>query len=286
MKICPHCQTTYTDDSLKFCLQDGSPLVNQTISQNWSAAETLVSANPNVQTPNWTNSEQTRIIARPQKSGTGLVIALTALITLLVIGGAVAGYLFYRNNRKIETAQNNNVNAKTVNVNFPVVTNTNQKANTNLNSNAAPSPSVAPTVKPTLNPKEAETVKADIRDVIENWKDSSENRDINAHLDNYADTVDYYRGGKVSVNKVRADKEKAYSDYDDIEINIDNVKIMPDETGGKAVVILDKEWNFQNDVKSNSGKVQQQLTFGKIGGRWLITGEKDLKVYYANKNHN
>ncbi|MGI8556047.1 MAG: hypothetical protein ACR2LT_06800, partial [Pyrinomonadaceae bacterium] len=92
MKICPHCQTSYTDDSLQFCLQDGAPLAPIN-SQNLSEPETLVSANPHAKTqadwqnptlPSWTNSsEATGIIVPPRKSNTGLVIALTALITLL-----------------------------------------------------------------------------------------------------------------------------------------------------------------------------------------------------------
>ncbi|MGI9036478.1 MAG: hypothetical protein ACR2GD_10630, partial [Pyrinomonadaceae bacterium] len=204
---------------------------------------------------------------------------LTALITLLVIGGGIAGFLFYRNNQKIETAQN--ANNKTVNVNFPTFANANQKPNANVT--VSPSPTVAPSVKPTLNPQEAAAVKSDIGNVIADWKNTTESGDLDAHLNNYAETVDYYKAGKVNLARVRADQERAYQAYDNLEVNISDVKITPDETGQKASAIFDKEWNFQNDVKSNSGKVRQQLTFEKIGGRWLITGEKDLKVYYVNK---
>ena len=69
--------------------------------------------------------------------------------------------------------------------------------------------------------------------------------------------------------------------YDTININIDNVKVTPDASGERATVVLDKEWNFEGAEKFSSGKVQQQLTLNKIGGRWLITGEKDLKIYYT-----
>lgn len=295
MKICPHCQTTYTDDSLQFCLQDGSPLAPVN-TQSWSESETLVSPKYSTnkisgstwQPPN-SNADSNDALhptAPPQKSKTGLTIALTALITLLVAGGAVAGFLIYQHNKKTETAQNINVNIKPTTSPVPNNSNANQKADTNANTNANvnAAPTASPSAKPTLNPKEADTVKSNIKDVIENWKDATENLDLDAHLANYADTVDYYKGGKVNLAKVRADKEKAYSMYDSISINIDNVKITPDETGKKAVAVFDKEWDFENDTKSNTGKVQQELTFSKIGGAWRITGEKDLKVYYVDKN--
>lgn len=292
MKICPQCRTTYTDDSLQYCLQDGTPLDIQNNSQNFGAPETLVSpqfttnkVNPewqNPPAPNWADSEQTRIAVKPQKSRTGLIIALTALVTLIVIGGGIAGFLVYERNHRVEIAQNTNVNSKPVNA---ANSSGNQQKNTNSNSNsnAAPSPSQTPSAKPSLDPKQIETIKSDISDVIENWKDATENHDLEAHLKNYADTVDYYKAGKVSSARVRADRQRAFAMYNDMQINIDNVKITPDESGEKAVATLDKEWSFENEEKSNSGKVQQQLTFEKINGAWRITGEKDLKVYYLNK---
>jgi hypothetical protein len=291
MKICPHCQTTYTDDSLQFCLQDGSSLTPVN-TQSWSEAETLVSpkytTNKNEITwqqsaPNADSYDALHSSAPPRKSRTGLTVALTVLVTLLVVGSAVAGFLIYRHNTKTDTAQNINTNVKPPASPSPNNSNVNQKANANTNVNANASPVVTPSAKPTLNPKEADTIRSNVKDVIDNWNDASENRDLDVHLANYANTVDYYKAGKVGIAKVREDKQKAYSIYDNIEINIDNVKITPDANGENAVAVFDKEWNFQNDEKTNSGKVQQQLTFSKINGAWRITGEKDLKIYYVNK---
>ena len=288
MKICPQCQTTYTDDNLKFCLQDGAPLRDQTVSQNRDEAETLVSPknydrtqidrqNPTL--PNWTDSEPTKIIVEPRKSNTGLIIALTSLITLLVAGGGIAGYLFYRNNEKIETAQNTNLKISGA----PASNTANNSQKSNANIGAPPSPTATPTAKPTLDPKLIEAVKGNVKNALDDWANSTENHDIDAHLDSYADTVDYYNAGQVSSARVRADREKAFAAYDNLEVNLSNIKITPDATGEKATAVLDKEWNFSGDAKSNSGAVQQQLTLAKIGGKWLITGEKDLKVYYVNK---
>lgn len=293
MKICPHCQTTYTDDSLQFCLQDGSPL-SSVSTQNWSESETLVSPKftTNKDNSTWqpvTNADSYDVLhpSAPRKSKTGLTVALTILATLLVVGGAAAGFLIYQNNRKTEVVQN--INIKPTGSPSPNNSNANQKTNANgnanVNANINAAPTVSPSAKPTLNPKEADAIKSSVKDVIEDWKDATENHDLDAHLANYADTVDYYKGGKVGLAKVRADKERAYSMYDDIDISIENLKITPDAAGETVTAVFDKKWDFQSSEKSNTGKVQQQLTFSKVGGAWRITGEKDLKVYYADKGN-
>jgi hypothetical protein len=302
MKICPQCRNTYTDDNLKYCLQDGTPLVGQGASQSdWGEAETIVSPkapaqvtwqNPSTQNPSapdWSNVTNPQTEIPPaEKSRTGLIVALTAMITLIVIGGAVAGYLFFGRDRKVEVAQNTANNSKPANTNANLKTNNsvvNANSNTNVNANSntnANSSWTTPTAKPTLDPDEKEEIRGDVKNVIEYWESSVTDHDLDGHLANYAPTVDYYNGGKVSVAKVRADREKAFTKYDNLKNKITNLKIIPDETGEKAIAVFDKEWDFSTSETFNTGKVQQQLTLGKINGEWLITGEKDLKVYYKN----
>jgi len=109
-------------------------------------------------------------------------------------------------------------------------------------------------------------------------------RDLDAHMSYYADTLDtYYMKSQVSASVVRADRAQAYSTYSSLDIDLSNVEITPDSTGERATAIFDKTWDFEGDEKSTSGSVQQKLWLAKIGGRWRITGEKDLQVYYVNK---
>src|SRR5689334_3560855 len=106
MKICPQCQTTYTDETLQFCLQDGTPLVNQAGSKNWTNAETLVSPGKG-----WEESQVTQIAApRPEakKSNTGLAVLLTALGMLFLFGIVGAGAWIYFKNKDDEIAKNKN----------------------------------------------------------------------------------------------------------------------------------------------------------------------------------
>ncbi len=60
--------------------------------------------------------------------------------------------------------------------------------------------------------------------------------------------------------------------------NISNMDVSV--KGETATATFDKEWTFSGDG-SNSGKVRSQLTFRRINGRWLITGERDVRVYHT-----
>jgi hypothetical protein len=307
MKVCPQCRTEYTDDTLKYCLQDGTPLENSpnmiTSPDFNTESETVVS--PKRVEPirfdppssfqssqsDWEPNQPVVIEREPKKSNTPMIVALTILGTILLLGLGGAGAWLYFNNKKTVAVVNNNsavpsrpantnaANNQNLNANSNFATNADSNANSNANL-AAPTPTPTPTAKPTINPQQAKTISNDVENVVDNWKNSSENLDITGHLSNYAGTVDYYRGGKVGIAKVRADKERAFSTYDSVEFKIDNMRVIPDPTGEKATAIFDKEWKFEGADQYSAGKVQQQLTLTKINGRWLISGEKDLKLYY------
>lgn len=328
MKHCPQCQTSYTDQSLKYCTRDGASLVEEAVDDFPTAVlneeATVITSRrvepihvpvenqpppieyrhpqpspPQYQPPpqqTWQQQTPPPVIqaappviqAAPpvihtapppvvKKSRTGLTVAMTALGMLLLFGLIGAG-IYMLGSRKTEVAA---VNANSA----PAPTrspNANQTPNQNLNANvaaAAATPTATPTPKPTLDPQAAQAATEDVGGVIDSWADSTDNRDLDAHIGQYADRVDYYKGGRVSAARVRADRQRAFNMYDSMTVNISNVKITPDASGEKATAILDKEWTFEGDEGASSGKVQQQLTFAKIGGKWLITGEKDLKLY-------
>lgn len=300
MKICPTCQTTY-DDSQNFCLNDGAVLKSappQVELLDAIEENTVVHRAP---TPDLSNSRfnpppakvftptapVTPPIVVEKKSNTSKIIALTALGTILLVALAAGGvYLALQNRDNREIAQvNQNANARPRNANAAVATNANANANANanVNANANASPSPSPSPKPTLDEAQAKAIRRDVSDTLDGWKNSTENADINQHVGYYAPTVDFYNAKSASVDRVRADRERAFETYPTIEISLDNVKITPDPAGDKAVVVLDKTWRFENDETTSEGKVQQQLTLEKRGNRWLITGEKDLKQYHSSK---
>ena len=292
MKHCPSCKTNYADDTLQFCLQDGTQLVTATdvpVFDTYAEQETVIRPHPparvvplspsGAQTGQWqappTQPATNNYPDAPKKSNTLAAVLLTALLMLVLFGAGA--WLYLRKDKQVAV----NVNADSPAnrpANMNSANNQNQNASNNQNANTP-----TPTPRPTLDPKESKEITDDVKDVIDNWKNASENLDMETHLAQYADTVDYYKGGRVGISRVRADKQRAFDAYDSIDIDISNVKITPDETGDKATALFDKQWKFEAEEKYSSGKVQQLLTFARINGRWRITGEKDLKIYYVEK---
>lgn len=304
MKYCPNCQTTYTDNTLRFCLHDGTPLAEVSDTQTnmptiaFDELETVVTPKqpqqvvrinlPETEPQNRESAEQPtfhttpQVVAEPaeiRQSNTALTVLATILGMILLFG--IGGAWFLLKSRKTEVAS---ANASNTPVNRPAILNSANIQNLNVNvSNPTPSPTATPLPKPTIKAEETKTIKNDVKDAIDVWIDSSENLDLDGNLEQYADTVDYYIAGRVNRARVRADKQRAFDQYDLIKFKISNMQVTPDASGDKATAVFDKEWNFEGENKFSSGKVQQQLTFEKVEGRWLITGEKDLKTYYVEK---
>jgi ketosteroid isomerase-like protein len=125
----------------------------------------------------------------------------------------------------------------------------------------------------------------EIRNALEGWAQASRNRDVDGHLHYYADTLDfYYNRTLVPSSKVRDDRTKAFAKFNQISIQLTNMNVQLDSTGQRATVTLDKTFDFRGDNNSFwNGSVQDLIAMTKLGGAWLITGEKELKVYYVNK---
>jgi ketosteroid isomerase-like protein len=131
----------------------------------------------------------------------------------------------------------------------------------------------------------ASSADSEVRNALEGWAQASRNRDIDSHMRYYADTLDfYYNRTLVPSSKVRDDRTKAFAKFNDIGIQLSNINVQLDSTGQRATVTLDKTFDFRGDNNAFfNGSVQDQLTLTKLGGAWLITGEKELKIYYVNK---
>jgi len=65
-----------------------------------------------------------------------------------------------------------------------------------------------------------------------------------------------------------------------MNVNISNMTVTVGTAGDTATAVFDKEWTFVGSGTS-SGKVRSKLEFRKINGKWLITSERDVKVYYT-----
>jgi hypothetical protein len=134
MKQCPVCKTTYTDDTLRYCLADGATLAEGPLSQ-----ETVFppSGRDAVRVP--IEREEPRTFQQPSpavtttgstSSGKGFKVFLVVVIILILFAGAaaVAGLILY-----------NNLNKGT--------------ANTNVAKSPTPSPTISTSTSPTIDPE-------------------------------------------------------------------------------------------------------------------------------------
>lgn len=257
MKQCPACRSQYSDDTLQFCLQDGTPLAPVAERE----IETVVVPRPTVE-------RAVEQVPAPKRR-TGLIVFVTALATMLIFGVIGIGYLMYSRGRT--------QNASRENINISV----------NANGQQGARPSVSPTVSPTLTPSPTATpadgpefaaVAKDVTKAVAGWESDTEALDIDALAARYDDRVDYYRNPGVGRDFVLRDKDRAFSIYDSVNFEISNIKITPGKTPDTAIAEFDKEWDFEGEARS-TGKVRSRLTMRKAGGKWLITGEHDVKIY-------
>ncbi len=140
MKQCPKCKRNYDDDSLRFCLEDGTPLFDARDSEAPAteilprSSPTLKSSGPTI--PSFRGSDPVPATERTAQSGnpvlTGGVIAI-ALLLLVLVG--IAAFFVLRQS-------NDNQSAKT-DTNVSNTNSANQKTSPDPGRNASPGTSPA-----------------------------------------------------------------------------------------------------------------------------------------------
>lgn len=280
MKICPKCHSSYSDESLNFCLTDGVPLVvaegsgeRLSSQHSWQDAETLHdgsfklpftggghTTSPNSGAPTFSASTSHRTtfneVVPPKKSSNRVLLSVVG--TLLALGIA-AGAFWYFSRSEPSNVRTAPIPGATVEVKKPSVA---------------------------LTAEQENQIKKEITEMIEGWRSSIEKHDIDTHIKSYVATLDnYYKESGIYREHVRADRLRAFERYPSIDLQVDNMKITPHSTDS-ATVLFDKTWTFKRPERTSTGSVQQEMELVKQNGRWLITGEKDEKVYYINNRDN
>ena len=201
MKYCPTCETRYDEEILRFCMKDGTPLLEEEepkfVAMPSESLDEPVDDDPgdvtvvrrNIPVPPESEKERPRIIvptyeeqsrARvappytpPPKPNTAKVVVLTILGTLAVLGVAGAGIWFLQRDRSANSNVNANANANVninantnlgIDANFPFNLNGNFNSSTNLNTNVnanLKTPTPTPTPRPTPSPTPTQTPDED-----------------------------------------------------------------------------------------------------------------------------
>ena len=144
---------------------------------------------------------------------------------------------------------------------------------------------VQPTNRPSPQtiPDDSSSIRQEVANVLNGWAAATSNHDLDTHMSFYANELHTYYGRKnVSAFFVRSSRAPAFARYPELNVQLRNISVAPDPSGVRATAVFDKSYVFRGD-KELSGSVQQMAWLQKIGNRWLITGEKDLQVYYVKK---
>jgi ketosteroid isomerase-like protein len=127
-------------------------------------------------------------------------------------------------------------------------------------------------------------IRDEVTAVLNGWASAARARDAAANISYYTETLNpYFNRSNYPASKVRDERARVYAMYQTIDIDLADIKVTPGPGGETAIATLDKTWTFEGGPKYSSGSVRAQMWFAKRNGRWLITGEKDLKVYYLNR---
>lgn len=309
MKRCPTCQSVYTDDSLSYCLQDGSKLAvvrDSSSDETWqmsgeqartSGAEpppTEIIRPEDVPTARVEGAVPTREQqrARPTVVGTELppatsstvaaprrsnaaVIALSVVIALLLLTlGGLITWVMMRD--KPQAQETRNVTTNSNQAETRQANTTPARANTNANATANATPQGSPV--------DVAAARAEVQAALNGWAETVRRSNLEEHMRYYADVLDvYYNATNVNRSRVRDDREAAFSKYSSMEMQVANINIEIDQTGTRATATFDKTFDFRNEEKSFNGSGLNRFWFTKAGGRWRITGERELKNYYTNR---
>ena len=191
MKYCPTCETRYDEEILRFCMKDGTPLLEEeepkfvalpsesldqpvddevgdvtVVRRNIPVPPDSEKERPRIVVPTYEESRgqqaRNRIPPPPAKTNTAKVVILTILGTLAVLAVAGAGIWFLQRNNgadsnlNADVNLNANVNANTnlgIDPNFNFNLNATFNGNTNVNANTNVNTNVrTPTPTPRPSP--------------------------------------------------------------------------------------------------------------------------------------
>lgn len=119
---------------------------------------------------------------------------------------------------------------------------------------------------------------SEIEGMLQAWNDGLMALDLNAHMDCYGDSVDYFKSGWVASSEIYSDKGAALAKYSSASGTLSNISITM-ERSDYAVVELDKSHSFSGPAKNWSARVRQRLGVERQGDAWKIVSERDIHVY-------
>jgi hypothetical protein len=258
MKICPKCHSSYSDETLNFCLTDGTPLVKASVYQEITIGgsdedKTIIDSKYLSSNIDLTNKDKIALRTQYIRPFSKKKIIISSIVGLAILIFSIV--IFFRTKQGLSSESS--ITPRQVNIST-------KKNDISIGS------------------EQMEKIKTEIIEMLTGWATTNSNKNLDAHLAYYTDTLEiYYTESNKDKNHVRADRIRAYQKYDDVSIQVKNLQISLDSEQ-VAVIVFDKIWVMKSPQKISTGAVQQEMKLVKQDGRWLIASERDLKVYYIN----
>lgn len=167
MKECPKCRTIYTDETLSYCLSDGTPLVVADDEQATFIRRPEVPFRVEIPTPPTANIPEhapfTQPVAPTSSGGIFkvLVAAAIVLVLLLAVLGVVGTFIYYNSSGKPGIAFNSAASPTPVRLSGPAETPVATPLDLNL---PTPTPAATPD-GPTNTEIDKEAIKAEVIEV-------------------------------------------------------------------------------------------------------------------------
>ncbi|MGA9995668.1 MAG: nuclear transport factor 2 family protein [Pyrinomonadaceae bacterium] len=121
--------------------------------------------------------------------------------------------------------------------------------------------------------------EASLRDALKGWVTATNERDINKQMSFYPQTLKaFYLSRNASREDVRAEKARVFSHAESVDIRAGapDIKVSPD--GRTATMRFRKRYQIAGGGEDRAGEVLQELRWQKVGGKWRITSERDLRI--------
>ena len=126
------------------------------------------------------------------------------------------------------------------------------------------------------NLEELQGSAAEVQRAIVELNDSWVKADMDRHMGFYADRVDFYACADCPKSRIRQERERDLRQYDqrrNIVVNRQAVTF-PGENPDRALVLVDKEWEFVGGNRRRTGSGRQEMVLERQGGGWKVVSEK------------
>ena len=253
MKRCPTCKRTFEDDSLAFCLDDGSPLVSES---GPDSQATLVTPAPPAPPPTQLSQYPPAVSAvetRPKRHVWPWIVGglLVFLFFVIVIAAAIAIPQILKKSQ--------NSNRVVINVPTPEPSET---------SSPQSEPSTSPSDVPAEVPTDEDVVQKQLTDLEKRWTQANIDGDKKALEQILADE---YSGGDPAhskreyIDELKPDTAVKSWDLEDLSVDLDGERatmtgyLKQTTTGGNEVYSFTDEFVWRD-------------------GRWQATGSRTVRV--------